>query len=235
MRVLGFGTSHSVKRQQTGWSDPLPFRSALAIALPDYAIHGDSWGKGADDVFDVEAKAHFAARGLSGRVLPFRVDPDRDGRAKNAPILRNVRMHREGKPDVGIGGIMGKIGTPWSRGSAHMAEVCEKAGTPLVIYREDGIELPTPTDPECRGDRMAGDLWYARRMLRGLVRFAREDVIAAGMAVAAAHDRVAARMPTSAVRPYVAAAWSAVEVLRGRQPRLGPWLDVVEGLVKRHA
>lgn len=52
--------------------------------------------------------------------------------------------------------------------------------------------------------------------------------------VAAAHDRVAARMPTSAVRPYVAAAWNAMETLRARQGRLGPWLDVVEGVVKRN-
>ena len=66
------------------------------------------------------------------------------------------------------------------------------------------------------------------------MKFAREDVIAAGMAVAAAHDTARARVPTSEVVPLVAAAWNAVETLRGRQPRLGPWLEVVDAVVRRN-
>lgn len=227
MRVVIFGSS--ARRGSTGWTDDQRIASFFATACPDVVIEGESPAGGADRL------ARIAAESLGIHVDPCPVDTTIDGPWPAAGHRRNERMHRTKRPDVAAGFISGKVGTPLSSGSAGMARICEAAGTPLVVYRENGIDLPTPTDPDCRGDRMAGDLWYARRMLRGLVKFAREDVIAAGMAVAAAHDRVRERAATREVVPLVAAAWNAVEVLRGRQPRLGPWIEVVEGLVKRNA
>lgn len=227
MRALLFGSSP--RRGATGWTDGARIASFLATACPDVVIEGESPSGGADRL------ARLAGESLGIPVDPCPVDTAIDGPWPAAGHRRNERMHRTKRPDVGAGWISGKGGSPMSSGSDGMRRICERAGTPLVVYREDGFELPYPTDPECRGDRMAGDLWWARRTLRGLVRFAREDVIAAGMAVAAAHDRARARMPTSAVRPYVVAAWGAVEALRGRQPRLGPWLEVVDAVVRRNA
>lgn len=226
MRLLIFGSSH--RRGFTGWTDGQRILSLLTTARPDVVIEGESPAGGADRL------ARIGAESLGIAVDPCPVDTAIDGPWPAAGHRRNERMHRTKKPHVAAGLISGRIGAPMSSGSAGMARICEAAGTPLVICREDGIDLPRATDPDCPGDPMAGDLWYARRTLRGLVRFAREDVIEAGLAVAAAHDRVRARMPTGEVRPYVAAAWNAVEVLRAKQGRLGPWLDVVEGLVRRN-
>lgn len=240
MRCLIFGSSH--RRGSTGWTDGQRILYLLTIARPDVVIEGESPAGGADRL------ARIGAESLGIHVDPCPHDPRVDGPAPGGLFARNARMRREKRPHVGACFGSGKVGEPLSSGSADMLAICERGlwkgrgkakelvapPIPVVVYREDGIDMPRATDPDCPGDPMAGDLWYARRTLRGLVRFAREDVIEAGLAVAAAHDRVRARMPTSAVRPYVAAAWNAVETLRARQGRLGPWLDVVEGVVKRN-
>jgi hypothetical protein len=49
-------------------------------------------------------------------------------------------MHRDGKPDRAIGFISGKVGEPLSKGSASMLAICKRAGTPVIVYREDGVE-----------------------------------------------------------------------------------------------
>ena len=224
MRALLFGSSP--RRGATGWTDGARIAAFLATTCPDVVIEGEAAG--------ADRLSRLVAESLSIPVDPCPVDTAIDGPWPAAGHRRNERMHRTKLPDVGAGWISGKVGSPMSSGSAGMARICEAAGTPIVVYREDGYELPYPTDPECRGARIAGDLWWARRTLRGLVKFAREDVIAAGMAVAAAHDRARARAPTAEVVPMVAAAWNAVETLRGRQPRLGPWLEVVDAVVRRN-
>lgn len=203
--------------------------SLIATALPDVVIEGESPCGGAD------ALAREVAESLGMAVEPYPQSDDVDG--PRGYLRRNERMHRDGKPDVAAGFVSGKVGSPLSGGSAHMAGVCLNAGTPLVLYREDGVALPHVTDPECRGDRMAGDLFHARRMLVGLCRlpWARDDVIPAGVAVAEALKAARTRAATRDVVPLVTAAWNQVEVLRGKQPRLAPWVEVVEAIVRRNA
>lgn len=228
MRLLIFGSS--ARRGATGWTDVARVSSLLATALPDVVIEGESPCGGAD------ALAREVAESLGIPVEPYPQRDDVDG--PRGFLRRNERMHRDGKPDVAAGFVSGKVGTPLSGGSAHMAEVCMKAGTPLVIFREDGVELPHVTDPECRGDRMAGDLYHARRMLVGLHRaapWAREDIERAGSVVRAALDRARSRVPTVELVPAVTAAWDAVEALRIAQPRLVPWVQVAEAIVRRNA
>lgn len=172
MLALLFGSS--ARRGATGWTDVARVSSLLATALPDVVIEGESPCGGAD------ALAREVAESLGIAVDPYPQRDDVDG--PRGFLRRNERMHRDGRPDVAAGFVSGKVGTPLSGGSAHMAGICVRAGTPLVIFREDGVELPHVTDPECRGDRIAGDLYHARRMLVGLHRaapWAREAVLAA--------------------------------------------------------
>ena len=49
-------------------------------------------------------------------------------------------LDRDGRPDRAIGFISGKVGSPLSRGSAGMLAICKRAGTPVAVYREDGVE-----------------------------------------------------------------------------------------------
>lgn len=227
MRALLFGSS--ARRGATGWTDAARVRDLLLTAAPDVVIEGESPCGGAD------ALAREVAESLGMAVDPYPQRDDVDG--PRGYLRRNERMHRDGKPDVAAGFISGKVGAPMSSGSVHMAGVCVRAGTPLVVVREDGVELPHVTDPECRGDRIAGDLYHARRMLVGLCRlpWARDDVIPAGIAVAEALKAARAMAPTRDVVPLVTAAWNQVEVLRGKCPRLAPWIEVVEALVRRNA
>ncbi len=227
MRALLFGSS--ARRGAAGWTDVASVSSLLATALPDVVIEGESPCGGAD------ALAREVAESLGMAVDPYPQRDDVDG--PRGFLRRNERMHRDGRPDVAAGFISGKVATPLSSGSAAMAAICVRAGTPLVILREDGVELPHVTDPNCRGDRIAGDLYHARRMLVGLCRlpWARDNVIPAGVAVAEALKAARARAATRDVVPLVTAAWNQAEVLRGKQPQLAPWVEVVEALVRRNA
>lgn len=63
----------------------------------------------------------------------------------------------------------------------------------------------------------------------------RDGVIPAGVAVAEALKAARARAATRDVVPLVTAAWNQAEVLRGRCPRLAPWIEVVEAIVRRNA
>lgn len=78
------------------------------------------------------------ARGVA--VDPYPVDNALDGPWPAAGHRRNERMHRDGKPDRAIGFVSGKVGSPMSKGSAGMLAICKRAGTPVIVYREDGVE-----------------------------------------------------------------------------------------------
>lgn len=55
---------------------------------------------------------------------------------------RNARMDREGAPVEGREFASGLRGSPISSGTAGMAAILRRRGVPVIVHREDGIELP---------------------------------------------------------------------------------------------
>jgi hypothetical protein len=142
-------------------------------------------------------------------------------------------MYREKRPTVAAGFIMGAVGSVMSSGSAGMARICYEGiyslpPIPLVIYREDGVEIPTFVD-----ERKA--LAFARVTLRGLwlaAPWARTNILPAGEAVRASIEPP----PYQRLSPQpVAHAWQEVARLRRAEPRLAPWVAVVEVVLSRVA
>lgn len=231
VRLVGFGTSYSTRRNQIGWSDPRPVRGLIDVVEPDIMIHGKSPGRGADKVFEDESEAYCKARGWDSRerILPCPVDNRLDGPWPRAGHMRNARMYREKRPTVAACWIMGKVGSLMSSGSAGMTRICREGldglpPIPLVIYREDGVEIP---DHKSAAEALA----ESRTMLLGLWRaapWARESIQRAGEAVKVA-------MATRGDPVAIAAAWSAVEGLRAAEPRLSPWTGVEEAMLGRLA
>jgi uncharacterized protein (DUF58 family) len=78
-------------------------------------IHGAA--RGADSL----AAAWARSRGIS--IRPFPADWDRHGKA--AGFLRNVRMLREGRPDL-------VVAFPGGRGTAHMVGLARRAGVAVL-------------------------------------------------------------------------------------------------------
>jgi hypothetical protein len=78
-------------------------------------IHGAA--RGADSM----AGQWAAAKGL--RVLAFPADWGANGKA--AGPLRNIKMLEQGQPDL-------VIAFPGGKGTAHMVEIAEKAGIPVI-------------------------------------------------------------------------------------------------------
>ncbi len=144
MRLLVFGsrtwgTTPKGKRPTVDESYKADFeRILLWNALdhdgpaPTVIIEGEAIGA------DQCARRWAKARGVP--VMPFPVDNATDGPWPAAGHRRNARMHRDGRPDRAIGFISGKVGSPLSRGSAGMLAICKRAGTPVAVYREDGVE-----------------------------------------------------------------------------------------------
>lgn len=224
IRLLVFGSS--ARRGAAGWQDAAAIRTLLVRVRPHVVIHGASPSGGADELAGVEA----TAAGIPVDACPM--DPRLDGDGRDRFFRRNARMHKTKHPTLAAGFIAGAVGSPWSNGSAHMADICQRARTPLVIYRDDGQELPPRKgeDPDCPGDKLAGHLHRARILLRGLWVAAPEDertaIEAAGRAVAMAHQAARGRAPTSEVQALALCAVEEVIGMRGG--RLGPWLFVVE-------
>lgn len=221
-RLLVFGSS--ARRGATGWQDAAAIRALYQTARPHVVIHGASPSGGAD------ALSGTVAEELAIPVDACPMDPRFDGDGRDRFFRRNARMHKTKCPTLAAGFIAGAVGSPWSNGSAHMADICLRARTPLVIYRDDGQELPPRTgeDPDCPGDKLAGHLHRARILLRGLWVAAPEDerpaIEAAGRAVAVAHQAARGRAPTSEVQ---ALALCAVELTIGMQAgRWSPWAFV---------
>ncbi len=129
MRLLVFGSR--------SWVDvpDLTIVRALDALTPRPSVVIEGEARGADSL----ARLWASSRGVP--VERFPVDNAKDGPWPAAGHRRNARMHREGKPDAAIGFISGLVGEPLSRGSAGMAEICKRAGTPLRIVREDGEEV----------------------------------------------------------------------------------------------
>ena len=142
MRVLVFGsrtwsTTPKGKRPTADESYKADFErillwNALDTSGATVIIEGEAIG--ADQCARRWANARTAG------VAAFPVDNATDGQWPAAGHRRNERMHRDGKPDRAIGFVSGKVGTPLSRGSAGMLAICKRAGTPVVVYREDGVE-----------------------------------------------------------------------------------------------
>lgn len=99
---------------------------------PTVIIEGEAIGA------DQCARRWAKARGVA--VDPYPVDNSKDGDWPAAGHRRNARMRGDGKPDRAIGFISGKVGSPMSKGSAGMLAICRRAGTPVIVYREDGVE-----------------------------------------------------------------------------------------------
>jgi hypothetical protein len=111
------------------WTDRAAVWFALSRLAPSVVIEGEA--KGADTL--ARQWAQFYRR----PVEKFPVDWTREeGRA--AGPLRNIRMHKDGRPTIAIGFISGKRGEPYSRGSQHMHDVCGLGGTPCHVRRQDG-------------------------------------------------------------------------------------------------
>lgn len=217
MRALLFGSS--ARRGATGWTDGARIVSLLTTARPDVVIEGESPCGGADRLVRI------AAESLGIPVDPYPQRDDVDG--PRGFLRRNERMHREGRPHVAAGFVSGRVGSPLSGGSAHMADVCRRAGTPVVVYREDGIELP----PQ-HGAPLRDDLATALGIVRGLYRIC-PDVEPAGRALRAAWDAERARAPVGDVVVMARGALGEVEKIAGEQSRVGPWLAVAAGVLRR--
>ncbi len=70
---------------------------------------------------DLLAAAWARSRGIPAR--PFPADWNRDGKA--AGFLRNVRMLREGRPDL-------VVAFPGGKGTAHMVGLARRAGVAVL-------------------------------------------------------------------------------------------------------
>ncbi len=200
MRLLIFGSS--ARRGATGWTDVARVSSLLATALPDVVIEGESPCGGAD------ALAREVAESLGIAVDPYPQRDDVDG--PRGFLRRNERMHRDGKPDVAAGFVSGKVGSPLSGGSAAMAAICVRAGTPLVVYREDGVEP-------------YADLATAYHQMRRLyVATLDERLVAPGQAL-----KALATMNAASREEVLAALGYARD-----GSRWAPWIEAVEATVK---
>lgn len=205
IRLILFGSAHSRRRNQTGWSDPAPIRHVLATLRPDVVIHGASPGGGADELADVEAHA----AGI--QVDPCPVDHALDGPWPAAGHRRNERMDRDKRPHIGAGFVVGRVGSPLTSGSAGMARILRARGVPVVVYREDGVEL-------------AGGLGEALVLVRGLWRLC-PAVEPAGRALRAAWEAERAGSPE--VNVLWEGARAEVALVAREWPRFGPWLGTV--------
>jgi hypothetical protein len=235
IRLLIAGTSNSIKRHQVGWNDPARAVELFEVVQPDFHVNGKSPGKGADYVTEQAAIAYYEARGLDPRerILGCPVDHAKDGPWPAAGHKRNARMYREKRPTHAAFLAMGNVGTPISSGTAGMLRICQQGlpgcqPVPVVVYRKNGVELPArmSTGP------LRGDLVNALAMVRGLYRTC-PTCEPLGKALRAAHDAEVARAPMPEVLAMVAGAAGEVAMLRGTEPRLAPWLDVVAAILKR--
>lgn len=115
MRVLACGSR--------GWTDENIVRNALAhYGAGDVLIHGCA--AGADTVAGV------VGRELGMTIEEYPADWKKLGR--RAGPIRNERMLREGKPDVGLAF---DLGTP---GTADMVRRMLKAGVSVTVFHPDG-------------------------------------------------------------------------------------------------
>lgn len=72
---------------------------------------------------------------------PYPVNLDVDGPWPAAGHRRNERQGRDGKPTCGRGFITGDVGTPLSRGSAGMLAILQRLRLPVVLHRDNGVEV----------------------------------------------------------------------------------------------
>ena len=96
-------------------------------------VHGAA--DGADTLADIIAEQ------LGQQRLPFKINPALDGIEKWAGNNRNIRMWKESQPIVEAHGfVIGRVGSPLTPGSRHMASVVRKAKCRLIVHRDNGIE-----------------------------------------------------------------------------------------------
>lgn len=236
LTLLGFGSS--ARRGATGWTGRARVRALLDVAQPDVVVDGASPSdrrevvdgaevlRGADLIVHVEALAHFDRRGLpTARAIRCPFDHAIDGPAPRGFLARNARQYREHRPILGAGLISGKVGTPFSSGSAHMLGICLRGlrgsgddprvrrapPCPVVVYREDGIE---PYD----------DLGMAIEQLRRLYAVTQDKrLVAPGKALASLCERGDPPPGEVAIALDCAAEGS----------RWAPWIEAVAATVRR--
>lgn len=185
------------------WPDPSPIATFLRTVRPDLVVHG-ACGLDETDAIDpakmrgADGHAHRQAVALGIPVDPHPAHWRRLG--KRAGMVRNGEMAP--LANLAAGWSAGRLGTPVTRGSADMAARCRARGTPVVVYREGGIE-PDPTP--------------LRTMRRLHEATSEAALIPAWHAVNA--------WKKGEVSPDVAAA--AVRCAAESAPRWAPWLDAV--------
>lgn len=208
-------------------TDEQPFAALLDAACPDLLIHG-ACGLDEDDPIDgdkMRGADGIAHRLAEARGIPIDPRPAAWKRlGKPAGMRRNEDMFRL-RPTHAAGRILGPRGSPMSPGSAGMARICMRGlpgrpPIPLVLYRDDGLELPP------------GSLRPAYDLLRLLYR-STPEVAAAGKAARCALDAEAAGASAGDVAALTAGARGEVEMVMREQPRAAPWLAVAVGLLGR--
>lgn len=126
MKLLVFGSREWVDRDRV-WR-------SLFIVNPSVVIEGSA-KRGADRF--ARQWAQFYRRALES----YPVDHRLDGPWLAAGHKRNARMHRDGKPDKALGFIVGPRGSPRTRGSESMLQICLRHETPVAVRRDDGWEV----------------------------------------------------------------------------------------------
>lgn len=170
--LLGFGSS--ARRGATGWTDRARVRGLLDACQPDRTVDGASPSGGLDDLVHEEAWKHFLLRDLdTDRAVRCPMDRALDGPGGGAFLRRNARMYRTHRPSLAAGFVSGRVGSPLSSGSAHMARTClhgldDVPPCPVVVCREDGVEpygglvLTPSTALACAVDQMRRLFWVTR-------------------------------------------------------------------------
>jgi hypothetical protein len=129
------------------WTDAEAIEAELALARPAVVIEGGA--RGADRL------AAAAARRLGMVVAEFPADWERHGR--QAGILRNLRLLREGRPDHVLA-FHDNLDA--SRGTAHMCRIALQAGLEVNLVGHD-------PDVQVRRQRLApigrGHQWSASK------------------------------------------------------------------------
>lgn len=221
--MLGFGSS--ARRGATGWTNRARVRAVIDACRPDQTIDGASPAGGADDLVHEEA--------VAASVRSERCPMDRafDGPGGVAFLHRNERMYRTWRPSLAVGFISGRVGTPLSSGSAHMARTClygldDVSPCPVVVYRDDGVEpygglvLTRRTALACAVDQMRRLFWVTRDAA----------LVTPGKALVAFWEERTQGMDITKRREEVLTAMGrAAEVA----PRWAPWIEAVCETVRR--
>jgi hypothetical protein len=119
-RVLVFGSR--------GWTDRATIWNALGAKARSCVIQGDALG--GDRMGKQWARFY--------RVPLESYPADWKRHLNGAGVIRNTVQLAMGKPDEAIGGIVGPVRSPHSKGSADMLRKLIRARVPVQVFRDGG-------------------------------------------------------------------------------------------------